>query len=163
MGAPMPRYVNPAEFLLDLASSDFTRSADSPQNRILKMHVNWQCSPGALDISQLALSRFSEKDGSGHLIEPNFKNTFITVTIALFHRSFIKSYRDIVAYGIRFAMYIGKSAECIYKQTTNPVRSCTHDGNCMASSGSHSSIDWAVYKRHSRPLLGTLLYGANEL
>ena len=31
----------------------------------------------------------------------------LTVPITLIHRSFIKSYRDIVAYGIRIAMYMG--------------------------------------------------------
>lgn len=30
-----------------------------------------------------------------------------TVTMTLLHRSFIKSYRDVVAYGIRIVMYLG--------------------------------------------------------
>lgn len=30
------------------------------------------------------------------------------ITAALLHRSFIKSYRDVVAYGIRIVMYLGK-------------------------------------------------------
>lgn len=30
-----------------------------------------------------------------------------TITTALLHRSFIKSYRDVVAYGIRIVMYLG--------------------------------------------------------
>lgn len=29
------------------------------------------------------------------------------ITTALLHRSFIKSYRDVVAYGIRIVMYLG--------------------------------------------------------
>ena len=31
-----------------------------------------------------------------------------SLVMTLLHRSFIKSYRDVVAYGIRFAMYFGK-------------------------------------------------------
>ena len=31
----------------------------------------------------------------------------VKIIIALLHRSFIKSYRDVVAYGIRIVMYLG--------------------------------------------------------
>ena len=31
----------------------------------------------------------------------------LRITVALLHRSFIKSYRDVVAYGIRIVMYLG--------------------------------------------------------
>lgn len=31
----------------------------------------------------------------------------LSITLALLHRSFIKSYRDVVAYGIRIVMYLG--------------------------------------------------------
>lgn len=30
------------------------------------------------------------------------------ITMSLLHRLFIKSYRDVVAYGIRIVMYLGK-------------------------------------------------------
>lgn len=32
----------------------------------------------------------------------------VKITTALLHRSFIKSYRDVVAYGIRIVMYLGR-------------------------------------------------------
>lgn len=31
-----------------------------------------------------------------------------SITLSLLHRLFIKSYRDVVAYGIRIVMYMGK-------------------------------------------------------
>ncbi|MCJ1449871.1 hypothetical protein MMC28_000199 [Mycoblastus sanguinarius] len=81
-------YNNPAEFLLDLTSSDF--SLDSPEAQAITK-------AGSETSTQKEIIVTRTKHGSG----------FFNITLALLHRSFIKSYRDVVAYGIRFAMYIG--------------------------------------------------------
>lgn len=107
IGSPMPTYINPAEFLLDLTSSDFAQGDEEASLRIENLHSNWRASSEAKHVT-VAISAISvEKDGSGPLVEPNSRSSFFSIVLALLHRSFIKSYRDVVAYGIRFAMYIG--------------------------------------------------------
>ena len=103
----MPTYINPAEFLLDLTSSDFAQGDEEASLRIEKLHSNWRCSSEAKSVTAAISSTSVEKGGSGLLVEPNSRSPFFSIVLALLHRSFIKSYRDVVAYGIRFAMYIG--------------------------------------------------------
>lgn len=103
----MPLYVNPAEFLLDLTSSDFARGDNDAQVRIEKLQSDWRASPEAEAVSRGTSSPETEKEDPGLFTESSARSGFVTVVIALLHRSFIKSYRDVVAYGIRFAMYIG--------------------------------------------------------
>lgn len=135
MGAPIPNHTNPAEFLLDLTSSDFAQGNDDAQKRILKLHVNWQGSPEAVDIAVAASTQLTEKDRPGFLIElSTSRSAFVAVVLALLHRSFIKSYRDVVVYGIRFAMYIGMSVSQVYKRKTDFLRPRNLDGDSMASS-----------------------------
>lgn len=103
---PLPQYVNPAEYLLELTSSDFNHGDKEDANaRIEKLHTDWQKSPEALAIAGTRSVPVSEKD----ILVTHSKSRpmFLVIVLALLHRSFIKSYRDVVAYGIRFAMYIG--------------------------------------------------------
>lgn len=101
---PMPLYTNPAEFLLDLTSSDFSQGDADAQRRVDELHSAWRESSEAHAISAAVAGPPSEKD---ILIDKKAHAPFWNITLALLHRSFIKSYRDVVAYGIRFAMYIG--------------------------------------------------------
>lgn len=101
---PMPLYTNPAEFLLDHTSSDFSQDEPDAQRRLDELHSAWRESSEAHTISAAVAGPPSEK---GIDLENNSRAPFVNVTLALLHRSFIKSYRDVVAYGIRFAMYIG--------------------------------------------------------
>ena len=103
-GLAIPLYTNPAEFLLDLTSSDFSQDEADAQRRLEKLHLAWRESSEAQAISASVARTSSEKD---ILIESKSRAPFLKVTLAILHRSFIKSYRDVVAYGIRFAMYIG--------------------------------------------------------
>lgn len=105
IGQPLPLYVNPAEFLLDLTSADFSQDEAEAQERLAKLHSGWRSSPEQEKIVQRIDHPSQEKNVD---LEKNTSHSpFINVTVALLHRSFIKSYRDVVAYGIRFAMYIG--------------------------------------------------------
>lgn len=103
----MPTYINPAEFLLDLSSSDFAHGDEEAMSRIGKIHLDWQASAEAKSLSAKIQAIPKEKDGADPLVEANSRASFANIVLALLHRSFIKSYRDVVAYGIRFAMYIG--------------------------------------------------------
>ena len=101
--------MNPAEFLLELNSSDFSRNETDAQVRLAALHSDWRNSPEAQAImAQVTPGAGSDKSLVKDISIPsnNGSNSF-NVTLALLHRSSIKSYRDVVAYGIRFAMYIG--------------------------------------------------------
>ncbi|KAL8711148.1 MAG: hypothetical protein Q9220_004293 [cf. Caloplaca sp. 1 TL-2023] len=106
-GSPIPLYVNPAEFLLDLTSSDFAEDSHEASTNIAKLHTDWYGSPVAQNLRLSVSNHAAEKPDRGHLREGKSHAGFAAVVLALLHRNFIKSYRDVVAYGIRFAMYIG--------------------------------------------------------
>lgn len=107
-GTSMPTYINPAEFLLDLTSSDFAHGdEEEASSRIEQIHSDWQFSADAKSLSAKIQAISMRKDEAGPLVEANSRAPFAKIVLALLHRSFIKSYRDVVAYGIRFAMYVG--------------------------------------------------------
>lgn len=114
----MPTYINPAEFLLDLTSSDFAHGnndddvEEAASSRIDAIHSDWKSSAYANRLTTEIQAVLNPKDEAGRprpppLAEANSRAPFAKIVLALLHRSFIKSYRDVVAYGIRFAMYIG--------------------------------------------------------
>lgn len=144
----MPTYINPAEFLLDLTSFDFARGEDDAHMRIEKIHSDWSESAEARSLSNAISTTISEKAGSERLINQNSGSPFFNVVLALLHRSFIKSYRDVVAYGIRFAMYIGQCTVGVFDVLSNNRRSCYHDGNCLAAITSDPKLNSAIHQRN---------------
>ncbi|KAL8925378.1 MAG: hypothetical protein Q9172_002258 [Xanthocarpia lactea] len=106
-GSPIPLYTSPPEFLLDLSSSDFADDSHKADTNISKLHTDWRNSAGAETLASSISPSLAEKPGSTHLRKEKSHASFFAIVLALLHRSFIKSYRDVVAYGIRFAMYIG--------------------------------------------------------
>lgn len=103
----MPLYTNPAEFLLDLTSSDFALDGSIAQSRVEKLHSDWEGSSESNSLKTFIATAAPEDDGLRSLSVSKSRASFLKVVLALLHRSFIKSYRDVVAYGIRFAMYLG--------------------------------------------------------
>ncbi|KAK5087862.1 hypothetical protein LTR05_002077 [Lithohypha guttulata] len=105
---PMPLHTNPAEFLLDLVNTDFdSTAADQSGPRLAAICDLWSTSQMYKTL-QSAVSTAPTKT-----IEPIFKTSRLghpsrpDIPLILLHRSFIKSYRDVLAYGTRVAMYIG--------------------------------------------------------
>ena len=104
----MPVQINPAEYLLDLVNVDFAHDERSSR-QLESIHQSWQRSSGA---STLAFEIASLHDQIGHKLLSSVtlpRSSKMLIPFTLLHRSFIKSYRDVVAYGIRIAMYTGKS------------------------------------------------------
>ncbi len=105
----MPSHYNPADFLLELVNVDFETDDRAGGHRRLEMITSaW--------VQTSASSSSNEKSASP--TAPQYKElqvqeqshtTKALIPITLLHRNFIKSYRDVVAYGIRIAMYIGLS------------------------------------------------------
>ncbi|KAI5460401.1 P-loop containing nucleoside triphosphate hydrolase protein [Mariannaea sp. PMI_226] len=106
LNLPVPQYVNPAEFLLELVNIDFAQDKAAAAQRLSNLQDAWQTSRRAKDASAAIMA--AEQEGSQLEIEAtDTKPGILRLTLILFHRSFIKSYRDVVVYGIRLAMYFG--------------------------------------------------------
>ncbi|KAH7002040.1 P-loop containing nucleoside triphosphate hydrolase protein [Ilyonectria destructans] len=105
-GAALPQYVNPAEYLLEMINIDFAHDKAAAALRLDKMQAAWNSSRQAGEISARIAS--AEASGGRFAMETVDKRPSMpSLTLTLLHRSFIKSYRDVVAYGIRVAMYLG--------------------------------------------------------
>lgn len=152
-GTQMPLYTNPAEFLLDLTSSDFAHNGSIAQSRVEKLHSDWEGSPELSSLKTAIADAAKEDNGSGSLPESKSRASFLNIVFALLHRSFIKSYRDVVAYGIRFAMYLGQFLQPIRKAFPDVCRPCHYDGDRLAPSADDSEFNSAIYQcnRTSRP------------
>lgn len=71
----------------------------------------WTKSPEAAALNSQVWQR-TNSDNEGKVISKDQlkRPHFLRIIFALLHRLFIKSYRDVVAYGIRIVMYLGMSA-----------------------------------------------------
>ena len=91
IGQAIPLHTNPAEHLLDLVNIDFAVQ----RNNLDYILSEWSSQPVS---PTMAASSLSVDQPGVH---------FFSTTLTLFHRMFIKSYRDVIAYGVRLAMYMG--------------------------------------------------------
>ncbi|KAJ5533052.1 hypothetical protein N7494_009604 [Penicillium frequentans] len=108
IGHPIPGNTNPAEYLLDIVSSDFSALTDDADNRVQQIQSAWKESPQVQAVTQ-KISERSHMEEKGLAVggDDLARAGVIKIIITLLHRSFIKSYRDVVAYGIRIVMYLG--------------------------------------------------------
>lgn len=102
----MPLYHNPAEFVIDLVNTDFSSDPTAAAERLNHLHKSWANSSEATAVSGKIHAQSSGPLPSPTLSMQKSASSF-SIPFTLMHRSFIKSYRDIVAYGIRIAMYMG--------------------------------------------------------
>ena len=108
-GFPIPPQTNPAEYLLDLANVDFAQGQEETSARLESVHTAWIESEYAQKLlSQVQNGQVADKFVYADDPLMSSHRGFMNVLVTLIHRSFIKSYRDVVVYGIRAAMYIGK-------------------------------------------------------
>lgn len=114
LGYAIPNHTNPAEFLLELVNTDFTANPAHAHNLVETMAKAWQssvpCQKVHEQVAAVGPSRGQELSAefapSGENPERR-KPSSPSLVATLLHRSFVKSYRDVVAYGIRIAMYTG--------------------------------------------------------
>lgn len=102
LAMPIPNLTNPAEHMLDLTNADFG-DADAPE-RLGRIFEGWQTSERANDVEQDLKALSGQRI---HVGGPFKGPSFLSQVTTLLHRSFVKSYRDIVTYWIRVAMYMG--------------------------------------------------------
>ncbi|KAF2437084.1 ATP-binding cassette transporter-like protein [Tothia fuscella] len=102
MGYRMPQYINPAEYIMELVNDDFVRDDSKSASHVERITEAWNGTVLEKDIDREAVvASYTTID------EEQTKASPFLIPLILVHRSFIKSYRDIVAYQIRIAMYMG--------------------------------------------------------
>jgi ABC-type multidrug transport system ATPase subunit len=107
IGFEMPLQTNPADFVLDLTNIDFETDGDVARGKISQLQEAWSSSPAASAEASRILAKTTSNSEALTLTSEPMHRRYMTATWILLHRSFIKSHRDIVVYGIRFGMYLG--------------------------------------------------------
>lgn len=103
----MPLYTNPAEYAIQLVNTDFTRGSSKSTQQLTHLHTSWPSSTAAALIShQIRAGSISHCTSSALVPSPSHGANPLQITLTLIHRSFIKSHRDIIAYGLRIGMYL---------------------------------------------------------
>ena len=103
----MPAMINPAEYILDIVNTDFAEDRSKARRQLGILHERWRFSPEATRLKdkinhvRLTKEEVCVDQQKFSLLQKMY------LPFLLLHRSFIKSYRDVVAYGIRIAMYTG--------------------------------------------------------
>ncbi len=105
LGYPIPLHTNPAEFLLELMNVDFASHQDAAYSRLQKIHQAWVTSSKGRELAAYVNVKMTK--GDPLIVRKPSRSNLPIILMTLVHRSFIKSYRDVVAYGIRVAMYTG--------------------------------------------------------
>ena len=108
-GHEMPTYINPAEFVLELVNTDFAANQELAESKLQGLIEEWDGSTQQSTIRD-TITEIKTNGSSGTLVEEHEKKSALQqafVPFTLVHRNFIKSYRDVIAYGIRIAMYLG--------------------------------------------------------
>jgi len=107
IGFPMLNLTNPADFILSLTNVDFERDAEAARARIAKLQESWGSSPRASDEKSIATNLSSLSETTYPISSKSNGNSILMATGTLLHRSWIKSHRYILMYGVRFFMYLG--------------------------------------------------------
>jgi ABC-type multidrug transport system ATPase subunit len=104
-GYEMPRETNAAEFYLDLINTDLDKDGEVHE-RTADITHKWTNSEEQITVKAM-IQLTTHDEARGVLHQDGAKPTFASISFVLLHRAWIKSYRDVVAYGIRIIMYLG--------------------------------------------------------
>ncbi|KAF4312866.1 ABC transporter G family member 15 [Botryosphaeria dothidea] len=108
LGYPIPMYTNPGEFIIDLVNTDFAQDRNKADERLIALQEQWTRSECAKRVADEIENEVSSTSRSGEAgMEQGGSVNPLRIPLTLTHRSLIKSYRDVIAYGIRIAMYMG--------------------------------------------------------
>lgn len=112
LGIEMPLYTNPAEFMLDLVNADFDAAGViESRSRTKFLQDAWAEGNSTATIQTWGKDTpGTTVSGGAHRsnkLARGSKRSNFSAILPLLHRSFIKSYRDVFAYGVRYAMYTG--------------------------------------------------------
>ncbi|KAK6332815.1 hypothetical protein TWF696_002837 [Orbilia brochopaga] len=105
LGYEIPHFYNPAEYLLELINVDFAQDKAAATEQLHGIQSSWRSSEKLKAITQSIATVKSEK--TDVVLEAQRTRNQILIPFILLHRSFVKSYRDVFAYGVRILMYLG--------------------------------------------------------
>ncbi|KAF3079952.1 hypothetical protein TWF569_010998 [Orbilia oligospora] len=105
IGHEIPHFYNPAEYLLDIINVDFAQDKQAASEQLQVIQSKWNSSEKLAAIKEQIVEAQNGK--TDVVLEAQGKTTQILIPVVLLHRSFVKSYRDVFAYGVRIAMYMG--------------------------------------------------------
>ncbi|EDN07941.1 conserved hypothetical protein [Histoplasma mississippiense (nom. inval.)] len=99
--------MNPAEFVLDLVNTDFASDGEIAEAQLSQIFANWEKSDEASELDK-EIRKVVNTAEKHEIPSTSLRGASAIGTIfSLLHRSFIKSYRDVIAYGVRIIMYLG--------------------------------------------------------
>lgn len=106
LGHPMRLYTNAAEFILDLVNIEFARDRDNARQILNSIQESW-----ADRIRRQAMWQIDKGEAATATVPvpgmPLKSTSSLRVMSAVLYRSWLKSHRDILVYGVRFGMYMG--------------------------------------------------------
>jgi ABC-type multidrug transport system ATPase subunit len=105
IGFPMPILTNPADFILSLTNIDFERDAETARKKVATIQEAWKLT--AATKTEKSVNTSAPSAEVDKLVLEKSPVYTIGTTWTLLHRSWIKSYRDVLVYGLRFVMYLG--------------------------------------------------------
>ncbi|KAK6512390.1 hypothetical protein TWF481_001276 [Arthrobotrys musiformis] len=105
IGYEIPHFYNPAEYLLDIINVDFAQDKRVAAEQLQAIQSKWDSSEKLAAIGEQITAAQEKKTEVA--LEAQGKTSQILIPVVLLHRSFVKSYRDVFAYGVRIAMYMG--------------------------------------------------------
>lgn len=110
----MPLQMNPAEFVLDLVNTDFASDGEIAEAQLSQIFANWEKSDEASELDK-EIRKVVNTAEKHEIPSTSLRGASAIGTIfSLLHRSFIKSYRDVIAYGVRIIMYLGELFSLTY-------------------------------------------------
>lgn len=98
-GVEIPDHYNPADYLLEVTNVDFTHD-EAGLTRLVDF---WQKSPEA----QALMGPSDKSPPEVAKTYPYYRAGVMKQSLVLLYRLYLKSNRDLIAYGVRLAMYMG--------------------------------------------------------
>ncbi|KAF2172801.1 hypothetical protein M409DRAFT_16761 [Zasmidium cellare ATCC 36951] len=102
LGMEIPHLTNPSEHMLDLTNVDF--GSEEAQTRLDIIFEGWKNSERPHDLANEIKALSSHQ---AQVTPVAARPPFFSQVLTLLRRAFIKSYRDLVCYWVRVAMYMG--------------------------------------------------------
>ncbi|PHH83238.1 hypothetical protein CDD82_2849 [Ophiocordyceps australis] len=114
IGIQIPQHVNPAEYILETISTNFSNDQAAAIEKVSKLHYEWKSSSHAQQLKTAISTVSCNKESLGPALVANSSSRpgLASRILILLRQSFIKSYRDFVVYGIRYMMYICLAIVC---------------------------------------------------
>ncbi|KAM4054467.1 ABC transporter [Hirsutella rhossiliensis] len=104
-GIQIQSNVNPSEHLLDLVNIDFAEDRAAAEKRLGELHEAWERSPQYKEVCSALPVTGTSTSGNIKLKFVDKRPSKWSLTLTLLHRNFIKSHRDVMAYGTRLVLF----------------------------------------------------------